>query len=259
MLIARIQYNWHQEAGSCISTPVWGYYNFFYFYNPVEIRVQGELIQTQPNACIISRPMESRWFNFREDSTMNWIHNDASIAPLIEKYRLPVGEVFYPCNPSFIPDLFRKIRSEFYSQNPYREELLDGYMEELLIKLSRSIREEELGHTIGGVEGRRMRDLRFQMLSHPEKNWTVEDMAKQVSLSPSRYHALYKKLFGSSPMKDVINAKIDMAKTILLSDETTTLPVVAQRLGYKNQYHFIRQFKAVTGLTPGAYRKTIVE
>ena len=104
MLIARIQYNWHQEAGSCISTPVWGYYNFFYFYNPVEIRVQGELIQTQPNACIISRPMESRWFNFREDSTMNWIHNDASIAPLIEKYRLPVSEVFYPSNPSFIPN-----------------------------------------------------------------------------------------------------------------------------------------------------------
>ena len=116
-----------------------------------------------------------------------------------------------------------------------------------------------MGHTIGGVEGRRMRDLRFQMLSHPEKNWTVEDLAKQVSLSPSRYHALYKKLFGSSPMKDVINAKIDMAKTILLSDETTTLPVVAQRLGYKSHYHFIRQFKAVTGLTPGVYRKTIVE
>jgi len=31
--------------------------------------------------------------------------------------------------------------------------------------------------------------------------------------------------------------------------------VVAERLGYSNTFHFIRQFRDVTGITPNAYRK----
>lgn len=231
------------------------YYNFFHFYKPIEIRVQGQLIRTQPNACIISRPAEPRWFDFHEDTTMNWTHNDVSVAPLIEKYGLPLGEVFYPRNPSFIPNIFRKMRDEFYSHNPYREELLDHYMEELLIQLSRSILDDDLNLQISDVAGKRMRELRWRWLSQPEKNWTVETMAEQACLSPSRFHAVYRAMFGSSPMKDVIHTKIDLAKTLLLSGEDMVLPTVAEKLGYKSQYHFIRQFKAVTGMTPGAYRR----
>ena len=33
------------------------------------------------------------------------------------------------------------------------------------------------------------------------------------------------------------------------------LDILAEELGYNDQYHFIRQFKARTGLTPGLYRK----
>lgn len=255
MLIARIQQNWRQAAGTCLSGPVPKYYNFFHFFGPVDIPVNGELVRTKPNACIISRPMQPRGFAFFEDSYMNWTHNDVSIAPLIEQYGLPVGEVFYPRNPNFISDIFRKIHREFYSDNPYRERLLDAYMEELLIKLARSIRQEGLATMVDTPEGKRLQELRWQILSQPERNWSVEEMAKQVSLSPSRFHAVYKTMFGSSPVKDLIHAKVDFAKSMLLLDEYATLPAVAEKLGYRSQYHFIRQFKSVTGVTPGTYRK----
>jgi AraC-like DNA-binding protein len=80
-------------------------------------------------------------------------------------------------------------------------------------------------------------------------------MAQQVSLSPSRFHAVYKAMFDISPMADVINAKIDRAKTLLIMDEKIGILEISERLGYSNQYHFIRQFKAATGMTPGQYRK----
>lgn len=255
MLIVRIQHNWRQAAGSSLPGAVPKYYNFFHIMGPMDILVNGEMVRTKPNACIISRPKQIRGFYFYEDTTMNWTHNDESIAPLLEQYELPIGEVFYPANPGFISDLFRRIKREFYSDNLYKEQLLDGYMEELLIKLSRSIQPDALGAHVGSKEAKLLQDLRWQMLSKPEQNQSVEEMAKQVSLSPSRFHAVYKAMFGVSPVKDLICAKVEQAKNILLMDRDATLISVAEKLGYKNQYHFIRQFKAITGTTPGTYRK----
>ena len=39
-------------------------------------------------------------------------------------------------------------------------------------------------------------------------------------------------------------------------EQQLTLAQIAELLGYQEQYHFIRQFKAFTGQTPGNYRKS---
>lgn len=216
--------------------------------------MNGELIHTRPNACIFTEPMGPRWFNFEEDTTMHWMHNFTEIAPLLDKYHIPLNQVFYPGNPSFVTDFFRKTRKEFCESDDFREELLDAYVEEFLIKLSRSLN-DPFKSEVGMAEQKILQDLRWEIHSHPEKTWTVEELAREVNLSVSRFHAVYKAVFGISPIKDVINTKIDYAKTVLIMDEQADLMAVSERLGYKNQYHFIRQFKAVTGMTPGVFRK----
>ena len=255
MYIKRIQYNWKQQAGASISAPVKHYYNLFHFPEPVEIRVGDTLIQTRPNACILSKPWEPRWFYFAQDTTMNWMHNDASVAPLLEKYEIPVSQVFYPENPAFIADSFRKMYREFQSNAPHRQELLDGYVEELLIKLSRALREANASESLSNTERKQLLRLRLELMDNPQQQWTVADMAQRVSLSPSRFHAVYKTVFHTTPMADVIQAKIERAKTLLMMDEKAGILDISEMLGYTNQYHFIRQFKAATGMTPGAYRK----
>ena len=254
MLIFRIQNNWLQKAGTCIDRPVVKYYNFFHFPTPVDIVVNGEQFRTRPNACIFSAPMAPRGFYFFDDSKMNWFHALDEIAPLLEAYQIPLNQVFYPSNPGFISDMIRKMRLEILADNPYRGDMLDSYAREFLINLSRSVSGNTLPE-ISIAEQKKMYSLRWQILSNPERKWTVPVMAELVSLSPSRFHAVYKAMFSSSPIKDVINAKIDSAKMLLLMDENPTLSEVAERLGYKNQQHFICQFKAVTGMTPGAYRR----
>ena len=255
MYIKRIQYNWKQQAGNSVSAPVKYFYNLFHFPTPVEIRVGEELIQTRPNACIFSKPWEPRWFYFAEDTTMNWMHNDASIEALLDKYRIPVGQVFYPDNPGFLADHFQKMYWEFNSNALYREELLDGQVEELLIKLSRSIHEANTSVPISSSERKQLLYLRLNMVDNPQKQWTVAQMAQSVSLSPSRFHAVYKAMFDISPMADVIRAKVDRAKTLLTMEEKSGILEISEKLGYSSPYHFIRQFKAETGMTPGQYRK----
>lgn len=99
--------------------------------------------------------------------------------------------------------------------------------------------------------------VRNQIVNSPEKTWTVEELAAKAHLSQAYFQVMYKKAFGVTCITDVINTKIIHAKDLLAS---TDLPVkrVAQELGYSEVYHFIRQFKKSTGLTPGAFRKKVM-
>lgn len=254
MLILRAQYHYFQKAGCCINVPVMKYYNFFHFPTPIELEIDGKRIITKPNACILSAPGAPRGFYFNQDTTMNWIHAYPEIRPLLDKYDIPLNRVFYPKHTGFISDIFRKMKLELLAKEENYDDILDGYALQFLVMLSRSIKFRQLPDMSSGDLSLFFR-IRDQILSHADKKWTVEEMAQMASLSPSRFHAVYKSLFGSAPMQDVINAKMDLAKNILLMEGKPTLAEVAERLGYKSTQHFIAQFKAASGMTPGLYRK----
>ena len=255
MLIFRAQFHYFQKAGCCIDKPVIKYYNFFHFPTPIEIEIEGERIITKPNACIFSAPKTPRGFYFTEDTTMNWIHAYPEIEPLLEKYNIPVNTLFYPSHTGFISDIFRKMKMELLTRGEHYNDVLDSYAVQFLVSLSRALYAEEPLEMSSGDKSK-LYSIRWKILSDAEKKWTVEEMAEMASLSPSRFHAVYKALFGVTPMQEVIKAKMDLAKTILLLESKPTLSEVSERLGYKNTQHFIAQFKAATGMTPGAYRKT---
>lgn len=254
MYIKRAWYNWRQKAGECLTGKVTKYYNLFHFPTPVQIKINDELFETQPNACILSEPGQPRWFYFPEDASMNWIHVNKEAQQIWTQYEIPCNCVFYPQNADFLPEMFRRMRMEIVSDYPHKEKMLDTYFEEFVIKLARSLQPDSGQLMLSGAERKKLEQLRWRVLSQPEKEWTVESMASSISLSPSRFHAVYKSLFGSSPMKDLIQARVDTAKVLLMSCPLATVSELAEKLGYKNPYHFIRQFKQVTGITPGAYR-----
>lgn len=52
----------------------------------------------------------------------------------------------------------------------------------------------------------------------------------------------------------MIAARIQRAEELLLSG-SESIAAVAERCGYENAEHFYRQFKAVTGKTPRAFRE----
>ncbi len=254
MYIKRVWYNWRQKAGESLTGKVNHYYNLFHFPTPVEIKVDGEMIETRPDACILTECGHERRFYFPEDTSMNWFHANQEAIPLFQKYDIPLNCVFYPKDAAFLGESFRKMRMEFLSEAPHSAELMDNYFQEFLIKLSRSIHQDPGQAIMSKAERKKLEELRGRVLSQPEKDWSVESMAGSVSLSPSRFHAVYKTLFGSSPVNDVICARIDAAKVLLVSRPDASVTELAEKLGYKNPYHFIRQFKQITGITPGAYR-----
>ena len=72
-------------------------------------------------------------------------------------------------------------------------------------------------------------------------------------MGQSYFQHLYKAMFGVSVTSDIIAARIDRAK-YLLSGTDYTVTAVADLCGYSSDVHFMRQFKALCGLTPTEYR-----
>lgn len=96
----------------------------------------------------------------------------------------------------------------------------------------------------------RARQSVLQRLAYP---WSVEEMATAASLSPSRFNALFKAHYGESPVRYLIQARIDRAKA-LLRETRMSQQDIADALGYRDIYFFNRQFTKETGVPPGRYR-----
>ena len=91
--------------------------------------------------------------------------------------------------------------------------------------------------------------------SIPYKNDpSITEMARAVHLSESRFHTLYKQIFGISPKNDLIIARIERAKYLLEQNKYNNAQIAAMT-GYTNEYHFIRQFKKIEGITPKEYAR----
>lgn len=253
MLLIRVQYRTLWKAGTCVSVPVRDKYSFFHFPQPVEIRIGDTLYITKPNAVILSPPDAPRWYYFREDTRFSFFHGTVELGALLEEYDIPLGCILYPRNPEFLNSGFQRLRMEYLSLERNAPQLQDIYIQELLIKLSRNLHGSQVMQD--SRLQKQLRDLRLEVHACPGKKWTVEQMAKTVSLSPSRFHVIYKQVFGVSPVRDLIHARIDHAKVLLLEDSNHTLAVIAEKLGYHNPYDFCRQFTKYTGISPGAYRK----
>ena len=256
MEIYGIRHDWPEKAGFTIDRPVGRTdYTFLHFCAPVRVLADGQRVAARPGACILYAPGQPQWFQAETDLVHNWVHLDAACGGAVARYGIPENRLLYPRGPEFLSELFRLAEAAWFSEQPYRQELLEAYMTEFLIRFSQSLGQEPGPAAVSRREREQFRALRQTILSAPEERWTVKRMAELACLSPSRFHSVYRALFGTSPMQDVIEARVRRAQSVLRSDGETSVAALAEQLGYSDVYHFIRQFRRAAGQTPGAYRR----
>ena len=256
MLICDVRHDWPKKANYIVDRPGGRpHYIFAHYDCEVTLVCGGQTFRIPPGGCILIAPHTAHWLHCSQDLIHSWLHLNPEAEVLINRFEIPVNTPFFPNNSRTISRMFQKMETEFYSSSPFREELLDVYVKEFLIWLYRAEKEPSASFTFSESTIQKMTAARKSILSASEKNWTLSEMAALVSFSPSRFHTIYKSIFGTTPTKDLINMRINLAESLLISKPDITLAEAAEILGYNDQYHFIRQFKAITGQTPGKYRK----
>ncbi|MHB9139448.1 MAG: helix-turn-helix transcriptional regulator [Victivallaceae bacterium] len=86
--------------------------------------------------------------------------------------------------------------------------------------------------------------------------WTVEEMADFCGLSGNQFRRSFEKQTGILPKIYLDRLKLQKAAEMLTASELS-IAAIASELGYVDQYHFSRRFKAVMGFSPKRYRREI--
>jgi AraC-like DNA-binding protein len=111
--------------------------------------------------------------------------------------------------------------------------------------------------TDGDLEQRKaLRRIRVSlafMLEHLDRPLQVDALSLRAGVSPSHFHFLFRRATGYAPIDFLIRARMQRAR-LLLKETTLKVKEIAALLGYREQFYFSRQFRAVNRVTPSEYR-----
>lgn len=92
------------------------------------------------------------------------------------------------------------------------------------------------------------------MHADPVRDWTVEELAREVAVSRSVLAQRFTELVGEAPMKYLAGWRMQLAKQ-MMREGARSIQDVATRVGYDSEAAFNRAFKRATGSPPAAWRR----
>lgn len=90
--------------------------------------------------------------------------------------------------------------------------------------------------------------------AHLKDDLTLDHFSRTLGVNKYHLQKEFKRYVGMSPNAYVCAARINVAKSLLLSNDLS-VSQVAEQAGFRNVGHFMNMFKRATGLTPGEYRR----
>lgn len=103
------------------------------------------------------------------------------------------------------------------------------------------------------VEARHVAQL---IRDDPARQWTVQELAEAVHLSPSQLRRVFVEAFGKAPIAYLTMLRTERMANLLRSTELPVKQIAAQ-VGWTDADFAARQFRRVLGVTPRAYRQIV--
>lgn len=93
------------------------------------------------------------------------------------------------------------------------------------------------------------------LIANIREDLSLNQLAKQLKLSPYHFLRLFKKHTGQTPLQYLTQERINLAKELLLNTQDGIMEISLQ-VGYQNPSHFSTLFRRHVGLNPREFRVT---
>jgi two-component system, response regulator YesN len=123
-----------------------------------------------------------------------------------------------------------------------------------LSELEEIVQSLELSRTAANEGNETIGKVREYLQGHYAQHITGQTLAKQFGYVPSYISYLFRQTYGLSPTDYLTRLRLDKAKELMLSQPSLLVREVAERVGFKNQYHFSRVFKKIEGVWPTDFK-----
>lgn len=176
----------------------------------------------------------------------------SSLPPML---RLELGDISLG---GWLGDLLRLGVSESRDQKPGAQSLLAKLSELAFTEALRRYAQSGAPELKGWLAG--LRDPfvgRALALLHgqPTRDWSVEELAREVAMSRSALAERFNSMIGEPPMHYLNRWRLTLAAQALRRS-AEPIALVAERSGYESETSFTRAFKREFGMPPTVWRRT---
>lgn len=187
--------------------------------SPFQVRINGEVDQV----CILFHPGALKAFTNEPYEMLLQLNNPF--------------EAIFPSADAFFPELL------FHQKNHLeRINMLEDFLEKQLIKTKLSAKIEEAIYMANATDG---------------MNLSVDGMAKKLKINPSTLYRLFSAEIGQSPKSFLQTVRFRKALNHLNELKKPRFSHIAYLNNYYDQAHFIKDLKALAGVTPSHLKKNI--
>ncbi len=242
----------HRKGEFCFKT-AYPFYTVCCFSTPFLYFRDAKLCEGEKGDILINTPNHIVYHGPRSDSDEGFVNDWFQIegddfTALLNKYPLPQNVAFNIGEGYFFRKYANRMLSEFDSEKIGANDVIDSLITQMIIKTYRAyIKENSFDEPYADIAA-----VRCKIIKNPAKDWTLFEMAAMCGYSLSRFSELYRKLYGTSPINDVINQRIALAKRLLISGQAS-VSYVAETCGFKTINYFSKYFKKATGYSPSEY------
>lgn len=255
MEVLSLGYNFSHAKGEFCRKRVCGFYSVCCFSTPFLYLKNGKLIKGEVGDILINTPDVIVYHGPTDEADEGFVNDWFQIVgedfeELLSKYPLPLNVAFGVGKNDFFRKYAVKIAKEIKTKTYGYNNLISCYITEMIVKLYRTYNDVNLqSDYIDSIV-----NIHNEILLKPELNWTLEKMSKASGYSVSRFCELYKATYNISPINDVINERIEMAKRLLISGQASVLSI-SEACGFSTVNYFSKCFKKAAGCAPSEYRK----
>jgi AraC-like DNA-binding protein len=228
---------------------------FMYFYDPVTIKVDGEIVEYAPGNLMIWPHGAGHYYgNLKQSWKHSWLHCHGSlVAELVKRCDFTPGRPLCLKNPG----IFEKYLEMFYHEKPGQyvpdAAILKNIFENMLREIAR---DSELLSRMSKIPEKLQDSKRF-LESNFTRRITLKQLAEQFKMSVPHFCAEFKKYFEVPPIEYLINLRLDYARYLLL-DCNLRVEEIAAKVGYDDQFYFSKLFKKKFGSSPRNLRHQLV-
>ncbi|MES2448181.1 MAG: AraC family transcriptional regulator [Bacteroidota bacterium] len=174
----------------------------------------------------------------KEDSKSKWLLN-------YDEYH------FY--NNQEIAYLINKVIRICSEKSMEKDVLADLTLKELLIRIMQSQNLKTINDEHYNLNHNPLAYVIGYIKNNLNQKISIDNLSRKACMSKATFYRLFKRELGISPNDYILAEKMSKAKE-LLAKPGAKIAAISYELGFSDSNYFIRAFKKIVGITPGAFQ-----
>ncbi|WP_316823699.1 AraC family transcriptional regulator [Pedobacter miscanthi] len=169
-----------------------------------------------------------------------------------EKWLLNYDEYHFYNNEE-IAYLINKVIRICSERTKEKDVLADLTLKELLVRIMQTQNLKTISDDGYNLNQNPLAFVLNYIKSNLNEKISINSLSDKACMSKATFYRLFKRELGISPNDFILTEKINKAK-ILLAQPGAKVASISYELGFNDANYFIRAFKKMVGVTPGAYQ-----